>query len=110
MYICDYSYQQIADALNSDGFLTKKGTTFSKNSFAKIIRNEKYTGVYIFNRAESKGYDNKRNSHRNKPFEKIIRIESGISAIISRDMGSSPEKAYFSYASCKTLQLYLPAQ
>ena len=85
MYLCDYSYQQIADALNADGFLTKIGKPFSRNSFTEIIRNEKYTGVYIFNRSEAKGYDNKRNSHRNKPSEEIIRIEGGIPAIISRE-------------------------
>ena len=85
MYLCDYTYQQIADALNADGFLTKIGKPFSRNSFIEILRNEKFTGVYIFNRSEAKGYDNKRNSHRNKPPEEIIRIEGGMPAIISRE-------------------------
>ena len=85
MYLCDYTYQQIADALNADGFLTKIGKPFTRNSFIEILRNEKYTGVYIFNRSESKGYDNKRNSHRNKQSEEIIRIEDGMPAIISRE-------------------------
>ena len=84
MYLCDYSYQQIADALNADGFLTKIGKPFSRNSFIEILRNEKYTGVYIFNRSESKGYDNKRNSHRNKPSEEIIRIEGGIQPVVEK--------------------------
>ena len=85
MYLCDYTYQQIADALNADGFLTKIGKPFTRNSFIEILRNEKYTGVYVFNRSEAKGYDNKRNSHRNKPPEEIIRIEGGMPAIISRE-------------------------
>ena len=92
MYLCDYSYQQIADALNADGFLTKIGKPFTRNSFIEILRNEKYTGVYIFNRSESKGYDNKRNSHRNKPPEEIIRIEGGIPAIISRETWAAAQK------------------
>jgi len=85
MYLSGYGYQQIADALNADGYKTKAGNAFNRNSFAEILRNEKYTGVYIFNRAESKGYDHKRNNHRSKPAEEIIRIEGGIPAIISKE-------------------------
>lgn len=85
MYLCGYQYQQIADTLNSDGFLTKSGRVFTRSSFHEIIRNEKYTGVYIYNKSESKGDDCKRNSHKYKTPEEIIRIEGGIPAIISRE-------------------------
>lgn len=85
MYLSGYSYQKIADALNADGYKTKAGNAFNRNSFIEILRNEKYTGVYIFNRAEAKGYDHKRNNHRSKPAEEIIRIEGGIPAIISKE-------------------------
>ena len=67
------------------GFLTKSGKAFPRYSFQEIIRNEKYTGVYIFNKSEGKGYDHKRNSHKYKPSEEIIRVEGGIPAIISRE-------------------------
>ena len=97
MYLCDYTYQQIADALNADGFLTKIGKPFSKYSFTEIIRNEKYTGVYIFNRSEAKGYDNKRNGHRNKPPEEIIRIEGGMPAIISRETWEAAQEKRISH-------------
>lgn len=85
MYLCNYPYQQMADILNAEGFLTKSGKAFTRYSFQEIIRNEKYTGVYIFNKSEGKGYDHKRNSHKYKPSEEIIRVEGGIPAIISRE-------------------------
>jgi site-specific DNA recombinase len=97
MYLCDYTYQQIADALNADGFLTKIGKPFTRNSFIEILRNEKYTGVYVFNRSEAKGYDNKRNSHRNKPPEEIIRIEGGMPAIISRETWEAAQEKRISH-------------
>lgn len=86
MYISGYSYQNIADYLNSKGYKTKAGKSFrSKTSFLDILNNEKYTGTYVFNRAESKDYNHKRNSHRNKPDNEIIRIENGCPAIISKE-------------------------
>jgi len=93
----DHYHQQIADALNADGFLTKIGKPFTRNSFTEILRNEKYTGVYVFNRSEAKGYDNKRNSHRNKPPEEIIRIEGGIPAIISRETWEAAQEKRISH-------------
>ncbi len=92
MYLSGYGYQQIAETLNSEGYRTKSGNLFVKSSFQSILTNEKYTGVYIFNRAESKGYDNKRNNHRNKPPEEIIRIEGGVPAIISREVFEEAQK------------------
>ena len=86
LYLSGYSRNSIANALNAEGHKSKKGNPFTKETVYGILTNEKYTGVYIFNRAESKGYDHKRNTHRSKPPEEIIRIEGGIPAIISRDV------------------------
>lgn len=86
MYLSGYSCKNIAELLNQDGYITKAGNQFTKNSIYEIITNEKYTGVYIYNRTESKGFDHKRNSHRNKPPEEIIRVEGGIPAIISKEV------------------------
>jgi len=86
MYLSGYSCKVIADVLNSEGYLTKAGNPFKTFSVYGILINEKYTGVYIFNRTESKGYDHKRNSHRNKSPEEIIRVEGGIPAIISKEV------------------------
>ncbi len=76
-------YDTIIHELNEFGFRTRCGKQFGKNSISSIIRNEKYKGVYVFNKASSKDYDGKRNSHLYKSDEDIIRIEGGIPAIVS---------------------------
>lgn len=38
--------KEIIDRLNAQGIKTKAGSPFNMNSFARIIRNEKYIGVY----------------------------------------------------------------
>ncbi len=85
MYAEGKSYNDIIDRLNSLGYKTKAGNSFGKNSIHDILNNEKYTGVYIFNRSSSK-QGGKRNHHRSKPKEEIIRVEGGIPAIISKEL------------------------
>lgn len=86
MYINGYSYQQIADYLNNRGYRTKKRLKFNKNSFSSILENaERYTGIYIYNRAASKYSNGQRNSHKYKSVDEIIRIEGGIPRIIDDD-------------------------
>lgn len=92
MYLSGYSCKVIAETLNEEGYITKAGNPFQTASVYTILINEKYTGVYIFNRAEAKGYDHKRNTHRSKPPEEIIRIEGGISAIISKEVWEAVQK------------------
>lgn len=78
-----YGYGETIDKLNILGYKTKKGLPFVKNSLYEILRNEKYKGTYIFNRSCSANSLNKRNNHRRKPEEEIIRIENGCPAIVS---------------------------
>lgn len=78
-----YGYGETIDKLNILGYKTKKGLPFVKNSLYEILRNEKYKGTYIFNRSYSANALNKRNNHRRKPEEEIIRIENGCPAIVS---------------------------
>lgn len=42
------TFADIANSLNSRGIKTKYGSAWSKNSFSKIMSNERYTGVYVF--------------------------------------------------------------
>lgn len=49
------------------------------------MRNEKYNGVYIFNRAISKS-NGKRNSHQNKGDDQVIRIPKGIPRIVDEKL------------------------
>ncbi len=77
MYSDGVSYDMIVDWLNKNGYRTKRGELFGKNSIAAILSNEKYTGVFIFNRTKRKV-----NSHKNKPVDEIIRIPDGMPRII----------------------------
>lgn len=75
-------YSEIIHELNNRGYKTKAGKPFGKNSIHEILRNEKYRGVYIFNRSAEKDYSGKRNNHQSKNEDDIIRIEDGMPRII----------------------------
>lgn len=80
MYADGYGYSDILDALI--GERTGSGAFFGKNSLSEILRNEKYTGVYIFNRSAAKDETGKRNNHASKDPSEIIRIPDGMPRII----------------------------
>lgn len=85
MYAAGSGYSPIIDACAEKGYKTKTGRPFGKNSLYSILSNEKYVGTYIFNKTERK-IAGKRNGHRIKPEEEIIRIEGGIPAIIDKSV------------------------
>ena len=83
MYLDGKGYTEIARALAEKGYRTKSGKNFSKVSLHDILRNEKYIGIYTFNKVTKKS-DGTRNSH-GKPSEELIRVENAVPAIISKD-------------------------
>lgn len=83
MYSEGHSYGQIITELSNRGFKTKAGKAFGKNSLYEILRQEKYTGTYVFNR-RSRGANGKYNNH--KESSDIIRIENGCPQIIDKRM------------------------
>ncbi|MBN7575447.1 MULTISPECIES: recombinase family protein [Clostridium] len=85
MYASGTGYTPIIDKLNDLGYKSKTGKGFGKNSLYGILTNEKYRGVYIFNKS-SKKINGKRNSHKIKSEDEIIKIEGGMPAIISEDL------------------------
>lgn len=84
MYEQQYSYSQIADHLNKRGYHTKTGQPFKKNSFDSILRQEKYCGKYVWNRARKKDSGGHRNTRQSKPEENQVIIEDSIPVIIPR--------------------------
>ena len=86
MYINGYSYSNIIDKLNDLGYKTKRGNKFGKNSLHGILSNEKYTGVYVFNKTQRKGVNGKRNGHKQKSDDEIIKVEGGMPQIIDREV------------------------
>lgn len=73
MYVNGYSYGNIIDKLNNLGYKTKRGNKFGKNSLHGILSNEKYTGVYVFNKTQRKGVNGKRNGHKQKVKKKSLK-------------------------------------
>ncbi|MBQ5989207.1 MAG: recombinase family protein [Oscillospiraceae bacterium] len=78
-------YTPIINYLNDNGYHTKRGGVFGKNSIDSILRNEKYTGVFVFNKSASRT-DSRLTNHAYKTNDKIIRIEDGCPAIISKHL------------------------
>lgn len=85
MYSEGHVYNTIVDRLNLLDYKTKIGRSFGKSNISEILRNEKYIGTFIFNTAP-KSFNCKRNSHRAKRPEEIIKIDNGLPAIISKDV------------------------
>ncbi|EIW19597.1 MULTISPECIES: recombinase family protein [Pelosinus] len=86
LYLAGYGYKPIIDQLNEGQHVTKLGNPFGKNSIHDLLKNEKYCGVYTFNRSTSKNYDGKRNNHMSKVDEDVIRIPGGVPAIVSQEV------------------------
>lgn len=85
LFLDGYGYNRIIRILNDLGFKTKRGRPFGKNSLHDLLCNEKYAGVYVYNRSASKDAFGLRNTHKNKNTASIIRIEGGMPAIISKE-------------------------
>jgi len=87
MYAGGISYDKIIDWLKMNGYRTKRGDVFGKNSLCSILSNEKYTGVFIYNRTKRKV-----NSHKDKPADEIIRIPGGMPQIIDDTLWQEVQK------------------
>jgi site-specific DNA recombinase len=86
LYDLGHGYQYIINKLNEHNYLTKLNRPFVKNSIYTILMNEKYSGVYVFNKSESKDSCNQRNTHAYKQDENIIRIPGGCPKIVEREL------------------------
>lgn len=85
MYLEGYSYTEIIDTLNTKGYRTRRGIPFAKNSLYAILRNERYTGVYIYVKDSTKNPKGKYVRHGEYDPDAVIRIPGGIPAIISEE-------------------------
>lgn len=79
MYTAGKKYTEILNALNEQGYRTKRGRPFGKNSIHNILNNKKYVGIYRFNRT-ARAQSRVRNHRENKVSEEIIEIPDGVPA------------------------------
>lgn len=84
-YASGWSYNMIIDELTRLGYRTKYGRPFGKNSLFELLHNEKYIGVYTFNRAAKRKRDGTRNYHATKDPSEIIQIPGGCPALIDKE-------------------------
>lgn len=92
MYVDGYHYSEIIHKLNSKGYRTKLNNKFAKNSLYEILRNEKYTGAYIYNKSVSMNARGTFNRHKYKSNDDIIKIDGAIPQIISKEMFDMAQK------------------
>lgn len=85
MYLDGCSYTEIINELNSKGYRTRRGLPFAKNSLYEILRNERYTGVYIYVTDATKNAKGKYERHGKCDSKNVIRIPGGMPAIISEE-------------------------
>ena len=81
MYLADMGYTAILKWLKDNEYRTSKGNEFTKGAINAILHNEKYAGVYVYDKASPRDEDGKRNSHKYK--NNYIRIEGGCPAIVT---------------------------
>ena len=81
-----FSYRYIIERLNRRGYKTKLGNDFGKNSLYEIFRNIRYKGIYEYNKAASKGENDKFNRHASKSDDEIIRIKDESLRIVSDEV------------------------
>lgn len=86
------SYADIISALDAAGHKTRSGASFGRNTLCDMLRNEKYTGIYIYNRAAPADRSGRRNNRASKPDSEIERIPGGMPAIITRETWEAVQK------------------
>lgn len=91
MYAGGFGYGAIIDRLNREGYRTKRGGQFGKNSLYDILKNEKYIGVYTFDKSTPKGKGPRSDRHKYKT--EYIRAEGQCPAIVDRDVFEFVQKA-----------------
>ena len=87
-----YGYTAIINKLNSLGYKTKRGRPFGKNSLHEILMNERYKGVFIYNKRHGGVFRKSRNNHEYREDNEVIRIEGGCPRLISTKMWNSVNK------------------
>ena len=83
LYLLGFGYQYIIGQLKNKGYHTSAGNDFTKSSLNAILKNNKYAGVYTYDRAAPKDPDGRRNSHATK--KEYISIPGGMPALISME-------------------------
>ena len=77
-----YGYGEIISRLGQRGYKTRSGRPFGKNSLHDLLKNPKYCGVYVYNRAAAASRSGKRNNHASKSPDDVVVVPGGVPAIV----------------------------
>ena len=89
MYAAGYSYADIIENLR--GSLGKRGKPFGKSAIYSILKNDRYTGLYTWNRRNVKKLGKWAGG---TPNNNVVRIEDKIPQIISPELFDSVQKRF----------------
>lgn len=83
-YLKEKKYREIIEDLNKWGVKSRFGREFTESSLHDLLQNEKYMGVYTFNKRTPRAMDGKRTGAF-KEDDEIIRVPGGVPAIIDEE-------------------------
>ena len=86
------NYNEICDELTAKGFKTSYGNNFSPTTLLNILRNEKYTGTYVFGKYKKKITENRTKSRELNDEKNVIRIKGGLPQIITDEQFIAVQK------------------
>lgn len=84
MYAAGLSYKQIIKWLDDNGFKTVNNTSFKPSTIKSMLENEKYCGIYYWDKSSAKDYRGVRNSYKKK--DNYIQIKDGCPAIVGEEL------------------------
>ena len=82
LYTTGYGYKHIVDVLREKGYKSKHGGDIGANAIKALLENERYIGIYTWNRHHTKYFGEWAGGAENP---NCVRIENIIPAIIDRD-------------------------
>lgn len=89
LYSKGFSYKHIVEELRSQGYRSKFGKEIGTNAIYYLLTNERYTGVFTWNKHQYKQM-NKRIGKRDN--ENYVRVESALPALIDMDTWRKVQK------------------
>ncbi len=88
-----WSYIEILRYLDEKGIKNRRGKKFGRNSLHDMLRNERYTGTYIFNQNPRRHpVTGKRSSRHKNPADEVIRVPGGMPQIVPREQWEKIQK------------------
>lgn len=85
-------YKEIINWLDENNYKTVNNKSFPVSTIIAILKNEKYMGVYTWDKSAAKDFRRKRNSHKKK--ENYIRNEGGCPAIVSAELFEKVQESF----------------